>query len=142
MDKIASSSVVYIDTNIFVYFVEATPNFFQQVKELFEHVATTGARLVTSEITLAECIYRPSQDHDAPLASVYEMLFEQSGEIDLVPLDGAIAKRAAAVGGSLGLKLIDAIHYMSALEAGCDFFVTSDSAFKSGPKMEVLRLVG
>lgn len=142
MDKISGSSVVYIDTNIFVYFVEATPGFFQKAKELFEHVAATGARLVTSEITLAECIYRPSQNHDAPLVSVYEMLFEQSGEIDLVPLDGAIAKRAAAAGGSIGLKLIDAVHYMSALEAGCDFFVTSDSAFKSGPKMAVLRLVG
>lgn len=142
MDKIAGSSVVYIDTNIFVYFVEATPIFFQKVKELFEHVATVGARLVTSEITLAECIYRPSQERDAPLVSVYEMLFEQSGEINLVPLDGAMTKRAAIAGGSLGLKLIDAVHYMSALEAGCDFFVTSDSAFKSGPKMEVLRVVG
>jgi predicted nucleic acid-binding protein len=84
----------------------------------------------------------PEHGQDAPLASVYEMLFEQSGEIDLVPLDGAIAKRAAVADGSLGLKLIDAIHYISALETGCDFFVTSDSAFKSGPKMEVLRVVG
>ena len=142
MDKIAGSSVVYIDTNIFVYFVEAAPNFFQKVKELFEHVAAVGARLVTSEITLAECIYRPSQDHDAPLVSVYEMLFEQSGEIDLVALDGALAKRAAVAGGGVGLKLIDAIHYMSALESGCDFFVTSDSAFRSGPKMAVLRVAG
>jgi predicted nucleic acid-binding protein len=142
MDKISGSSVVYIDTNIFVYFVEATPSFFQKVKELFEHVASVGARLITSEITLAECIYRPSQDHDAALVSIYEMLFEQSGEIDLVPLDGALAKRAAVAGGGVGLKLIDAIHYMSALEAGCDFFVTSDSAFRSGPKMAVLRVAG
>lgn len=142
MDKIAGSSVVYIDTNIFVYFVEAAPDFFQKAKELFEHAAAVGARLVTSEITLAECIYRPSQENDAALVSVYEMLFEQSGEVALVPLDGAIAKRAAAAGGGLGLKLIDAVHYMSALEAGCDFFVTSDAAFRSGPKMAVLRITG
>ena len=87
MDKIAGASVVYIDTNIFVYFVEAAPDFFEKVKELFEHVAAAGARLVTSEITLAECIYRPSQENDAALVSVYEMLFEQSGEVDLVCVD-------------------------------------------------------
>jgi predicted nucleic acid-binding protein len=142
MDRIAGSSVVYVDTNIFVYFVEAVPDFFQKTKELFEHAAAVGARLVTSEITLAECIYRPCQENDAPLVSVYETLFEQSGEIELVPLDGAIAKRAATAGGGLGLKLIDAVHYLSALEAGCDFFVTSDSAFRSGPKMAVLRIAG
>jgi len=142
MDKISGSSVVYIDTNIFVYFVEAAPDFFQKVKELFEHIAAVGARLVTSEITIAECIYRPSQENDAALVSVYEMLFEQSGEIGLVPLDGALAKRTAATGGGLGLKLIDAVHYISALESGCDFFVTSDAAFRSGPQMAVLRITG
>ncbi len=141
MDEVTGSSVVYIDTNIFVYFVEASPIFFEEVKKIFEHIDAVGSRIVTSEITLAECIYKPSQDRDLPLVGIYEMLFEKSGDIGSIALNGAVAKRASLLGGGLGLKLIDAIHYLSALEAGCDFFVTSDSAFKSGPEMSVMRVV-
>lgn len=49
MDKVTGSSVVYIDTNIFVYFVEASPNFFEEVKKIFEHIDAVGARIVTSD---------------------------------------------------------------------------------------------
>ncbi len=140
MDEIVGSSIVYVDTNIFVYFIESSPTFFQLAKRLFEHIDNVGARILTSEITLAECIYKPSKDNDLELVGIYESVFERSGEVELLPLDGAVAKRSAIVAGNLGLKLIDAIHYLSALESGCDYFVTSDASFKSGPTMAVIQI--
>jgi predicted nucleic acid-binding protein len=114
-DKVTASSRVYVDTNIFVYFIESSPKFFPQVKIFFERVDAVGAQLVTNEITLAECIYKPCQDADAKLVQTYETLFENSGEIELFPLDGELAKQAAVHGSQIGLKLVDAIHYVSAL---------------------------
>jgi predicted nucleic acid-binding protein len=140
MDNISARSLVYIDTNVFIYFVESTPNAYEKAKAIFELIAEKGARIATNEITLAECIYKPSQDSDARLVEVYERLFDKKSEIAMLTLDGALAKRAAQQGSKLGLKLIDAIHYLSALEAGCDVFVTSDKSFKSGPKMRVFKL--
>lgn len=140
MNEISESSRVYVDSNVFIYFLEATPEFFALAKEVFEQIDAVGARLFTNEYTLAECIYQPSRSGNFSLVTKYESLFEKEGEVELLGLDGALAKRAAFVGGSLGLKLADAIHFMSALEAGCDFFVTADTAFKSGPAMKVLRL--
>lgn len=140
MIEISEASRVYVDSNVFIYFIEKSEKFFVQVSSLFEHAEKVGARLMTSELTIAECIYKPAQDGDRKAVNAYEALFEQSDDIEIVALDGALAKRAALAGGLLGLKLIDAIHYVSALDAGCDFFITADAAFKSTPKMKVLRL--
>jgi predicted nucleic acid-binding protein len=140
MDEIEVGSRVYIDTNVFVYFIETTPEFHSKVKALFERIAAVGAVIVTSEMTLAECIYFPSRAEDYALVSVYETLFSGNGDIEMLQLDGPLARRAAVAGGALGLKLIDSIHYISALEAGCDFFVSGDSSFKTGPAMKVIKV--
>jgi predicted nucleic acid-binding protein len=133
-------SSVYIDTNIFIYWVEAIEPFFQSTKDLFERISAAGCRVVTSEITLAECIYKPAREGDNALVALYENLFEHSGDIDLAALDGAIIRKAAKNGGSLGLRLIDTVHYLTALDHGCELFVTSDEQFRSGPAMRVVGL--
>jgi predicted nucleic acid-binding protein len=135
---IPAGATVYIDTNIFIYFIEATPGFFAKVRNLFLHIRDAGARIVTSEMTVAECVYKPARDGNQKHLRIYEALLEKSGDVGLIPLTGAVTKRAALIVGKLGLKLIDAIHYLSALEAGCTVFVTSDAAFKSGPNMQVV----
>lgn len=140
MDKITASSVIYIDTNIFIYFIEKAPQFHSKVLAMFEHISKIGAIIKTSEITIAECLYHPAQQNNAELISIYENLFEKSGEIEIIFLNGARTKQAALYGGALGLKLIDSIHYISALEASCDFFITNDAKFKSGPKLKVILI--
>jgi predicted nucleic acid-binding protein len=140
MNEIVKGSLVYLDSNIFIYFIETAPGFHPLVKDVFAHVASVGAIVLTNELTLAECIYQPSRDEDQELVLLYEGLLEKSGDVGLLELDGALVKRAALNGGALGLKLFDAIHFVSALEAGCHIFVTADAAFKSGPAMKVLRL--
>ena len=40
------------------------------------------------------------------------------------------------------LKLVNAIHFVSALEAKCDVFVTADTKFKSSAAMRVVRIGG
>lgn len=140
MIEITSASRVYVDFNIFVYFLELTPEFFIKAKVFFEWIDSVGARIFTNEFTLAECIYHPSRAGNLTLVAKYELLLEDESDMQLLVLDGGLAKRAAAAGGQLGLKLADAIHFVSALEAGCDVFVTADVSFKSGPAMRVLRL--
>ncbi len=132
-----SGARIYIDSNIWVYFIEANPRFVEAVRQVFLAAQAAGARLVTSEIAIAECLYKPAKDGNATALAAYERLFG-SGEIEFTPLDGALARRASLHGGALGLKLIDAMHYLSALESGCDVFVTADAQFRSGPQMRVL----
>jgi predicted nucleic acid-binding protein len=139
MHELGPASRIYVDTNIWIYFIEGHPDFAGPVHQLFLQAEAAGATLVTNEITMAECLYKPAKEANADALDAYERLFA-SGEIELMPLDGALARRAALTGGALGLKLIDAIHYLGALESGCDVFVTADAQFRSGPQMRVVAL--
>jgi predicted nucleic acid-binding protein len=140
MAEFQPGSRIYVDSNIWIYFIEGNPDFAQAVRTLFQAADAAGARLATNEIAVAECLYKPSTEGNAPLLDIYERLFG-SGEIDILLLDGTLAKQAALHGGQLGLKLIDAIHYLSALNHGCNWFITSDARFKSGPDMKVEPVV-
>ena len=80
-----------MDLNVFVYLFEGPPEFFASVMSFFEQTAKAGARLMTSEFTLAECIYKPSREDDFALVAKYEALLEPGDEIEIVGLDGALA---------------------------------------------------
>jgi predicted nucleic acid-binding protein len=139
MTEIAVGSLVYVDTNVFIYFLEGDRDAGARAEALFAHADRVGAVLLTSELTAAECLYKPHKDGNLRLASLYGDLFD-SGEVQIIPLTGDLARRAAGDAGALGLRLIDSIHYLSALEAGCDVFVSADARFRSGPYMRVLRI--
>ena len=139
MTEFTPSARVYVDTNIWIYYVEANPAFLPKVLGVLRKASNAGARLVTSELAMAECLIGPSRHGDRDLLALYEDFFAE-GDFEVVRLDGALARRAALSGGALGLKLIDAIHYVSAHEAGCDYFLTGDGRFKSAGRMTVIGL--
>lgn len=139
-EALDGSGTVYVDANIFIYLIEDAPGKADLVARAFEKIANQGGSVVTSELTVAECCYKPAREKNAPLLSAYERLFERSGDVRLVPLTGATAKTAALLGAGLGLKLFDAIHYVSALEARCAVLLTSDNRFKSGSGLTVVRI--
>jgi predicted nucleic acid-binding protein len=138
--KIGNASRLYADSNVFIYLIEASPDFFVLAKRLFDHIDTVGARVLTNELTLAECIYKPSREDNSVLVARYEAFLEPGDEIEIIGLDGALARRAAKAGGKLGLKLADAVHYLSAYESGCQFFVTADTRVRSSPGLEVINI--
>jgi predicted nucleic acid-binding protein len=129
----------YVDANVFIYYVEAMPGYFEAAKRLFNRFSEQGTTIVTSELTIAECIYHPARDGHVALIKLYEQTFRERDDFRLARLNGDIARKAALRAGHLGLKLIDAIHYMSAIEADCQVFVTNDRKFKSGPAMQILH---
>ncbi len=140
MLRIGPQALVYVDSNIFIYFVEGEDRLFAKANAFFAHIDIVGARLATSEMTLAECLYKPNFDQNALLIETYENLLESNDEVLKIELSGRLAKQAAIIGGRIGLKLMDAIHYVSALESGCDFLVTADTQFRSGPALTVLGI--
>ena len=103
MDEIDGRSSVYVDTNIFIYFIEATPDMFERVVALLNHANRVGARLVTCELTVAECLYKPHRDGDAELIAVYEKLFA-SGGVEITPAMVA-AERAGTTEDLLAKEL-------------------------------------
>src|SRR5688500_16266012 len=102
MIEFARSARIYVDTNIWIYYVEANPAFLPKVVAMLVRASDAGTRLVTSELAIAECLIRPSRQGDKALVALYENFFAE-GDMEVVGLDGALARRAALAGGALGL---------------------------------------
>jgi predicted nucleic acid-binding protein len=138
MISVQPGAAVYVDTNIFIYFLEPSSMSHAAAAHVFEHLSQCRATIVTSELTLAECLFKPSRDGDAPLIAVIERAFGPGSEVALIPLNGSIVLEAARTGGRRGLKLLDAIHLVSAINHGCELFVTADVRFRSLSGLPVL----
>jgi predicted nucleic acid-binding protein len=74
------------------------------------------------------------------LEQSYIELFYHLNLFTLIPVTSERMIRAAKTGAENGLKLIDALHYYTALETECEYFVTNDARFKSSPSLKVLNI--
>jgi len=139
MSKFQRGSFVYIDTNIFVYFIEFNEDFSKKAISVFEHIQSDDARIITSMLTQGECLYKPYKNNEKSVIDAYINLFNGE-EIENIQVVDEIIRQSAMYGGKLNLKLIDSIHYFSAINAECLYFITNDTQFKSTPEMQVLYL--
>lgn len=132
-----SGDRIYVDSNAFIYVVENYQPFAESLRAFFAQCAAKRAVLVTSELTIAECLYRPFRERHAAFIRDYDDLFA-SDDVEIVELRGQVARYGAEIGGALRLKLLDAIHYASALQAGCSTFVSYDLQYRSRPGLRLL----
>jgi predicted nucleic acid-binding protein len=128
---------VYPDTNVFIRAFETSPEEVQELQNAFAFMKHTFMRhirnlAVTSELTLAE-LFAPSWTKDGtPMAPstvkrrFYLNLIIWSGFIDLRPVTRAILIETADLRSHARVKLPDAIHIVTAIKAGCAYFMSND----------------
>ena len=121
---------VYVDANILIYYVEGTPQLMEAAESVFDTYLAGGVILVTSEITVGECL-RGVSPSDAKLADAYRDLLAGDALLHLVPVTRRIIERAAAIGAEFRLKLVDAIHVATAEMLGCTVFLTNDRGIRA-----------
>ena len=139
-EAIATASKIYLDANCIIYFIERTDETQSKISDLIRFATDKGLGLACSEIGIAECLYGAFKLKSEALASLYHEIFYQVGLLEIGPVDGERAIAAAQLGAEKSLKLVDALHFLSALEMRCDLFVTNDERIKSSHGMTVLRL--
>jgi predicted nucleic acid-binding protein len=89
---------------------------------------------------LTEILVKPIQAGDKALEDEYINLLTSNEAIHLIPVGSAIARRAAQLRAQYKLKTPDAIHIATAIETGCDAFLTNDIGFKRVSEIRVLML--
>lgn len=92
--------------------------------------------MYTSEIALAEVLAPSNRDGAWPLHAkrrVYLDFLVWSGAVNLLPVTRDILIRTADVRRTTKVKLLDAIHLISAIRHECTFLVSSDADFKDLP---------
>ncbi len=131
---------LYIDTSPFIYYTENRPEFLAQVKAVFAYQEINNIDTITSVITLSECVTKPLKVNDSLLVSAYERFFLKTRNISMTPVTLQISRRSADLRANYGLRTPDALHIATALETGCEAFLTNGVSLKRVKELSILIL--
>jgi predicted nucleic acid-binding protein len=131
---------VGVDTVGFIYYIEEHARFAGVIAPLFEAVDRGERRIVTSALTLLEVLVVPYRASDLSLAERYEALLTRSLGLELIELDRAQLRSAAALRAAYGVRTPDALQLAAALSVHCGTFVTNDRELPEPPGLEVIQI--
>ncbi len=131
---------VYLDTNIWIYAVEAYPSHVNLLTQLFTKIDQGELLAVTSKLTIAEVLVKPIKDGNQSVAQAYQKILQPSANFELIAISRQILETAAQVRAQTKLKLPDAIHLATALTRKVETFVTNDVGFVSMQGIKILQL--
>jgi predicted nucleic acid-binding protein len=89
---------------------------------------------VGSALLVPEVLSKPLKDGDA---DAVRKLSEMLVRLDLRPVDGATAARAAVLGAKYNLRAADATHLATAIGMGAQRFITNNKRDFGGPIKEI-----
>ena len=131
---------VYIDTNIFIYFLARHEFYFDASARILLACDKRDAIGMTGDVMLAEILVKPYREGDGDAVAAIKRFFARENFIKLLPHSLETFELAAELRASRGGKLIDALHYATAIRAGCRLFLSNDHGFTSSEQLEALKL--
>lgn len=146
MDKIKNSLIklagyrVYIDTNIFIYFLDGKEPFFSTVSPFFDMVLNGEVIGYTGEAVIAETMVQPYKLGNIASIERFKSFFYQEDFLTIQAHDSKAFDFASKIAGTKGMKLVDSLHIATALQAGCDYFITHDKGIKPMEGIEIIQL--
>lgn len=132
---------IYLDTNIWIYAIEAYPLYIELLRKLFFAIDQRQLIAVTSELTIAEVLVKPFQDNNLQAIQAYQNIFQSSDSVKVIAINRNILQAAARLRATTKLKLPDAIHLATALDQKINTFITNDTGFQSISDLQVLQLI-
>jgi predicted nucleic acid-binding protein len=115
---------------IFIYLLEANPQFGARVQRMHEAMLRRGDILCTSIFTVGEVITGPRKRNDVVGINSLKKFF-YSKEIEILPFTIEAADRYSMIRAESRVSQADGIHLATAAAAGVDLFVTNDEKLRS-----------
>ncbi|MGA9392866.1 MAG: PIN domain-containing protein [Candidatus Sulfotelmatobacter sp.] len=119
-------SRIYWDSMLFIYWVEANPQFGKKVDAVWSRMQERNDQLITAALTFGEVLagaYRrgASQERVQKVRAELEIAVS-----NVIPFTSENADLFGRIRGSLSVSSADAIHLACAASAGTDLFLTND----------------
>jgi predicted nucleic acid-binding protein len=127
-----------LDTAPVIYYVERHPKYGSVVDVIFDGIDDGRLLVVTSPITLSECLVVPCQLGDVSAQQNFADLIVRGQGVVFTVIDEGIARQAAALRARYNLSLTDAFQLATALVAGCDGLLTNDATLKRVQEIVVI----
>ncbi|CAJ0866881.1 hypothetical protein AMST5_01901 [freshwater sediment metagenome] len=137
-----SPPLIYIDTNALITGFESPIEAAKPVQDLLLHLRERPGAAVTSELTLAELLAPVARPGSLPAPvkkRLYLNLLVWSHLFDLRPITREILLQTADLRSVSKVKLPDAIHTVTAIHAGCAYFLSNDNGVRTPSGMSRIR---
>jgi predicted nucleic acid-binding protein len=118
--------LIYCDSVILIYWLDQVGPFHLRAQTRMVALQSAGDQVAVSDLTRLECRVGPLKRKDPGALAVIDGFFARP-DARLVPLTAAVFDRAAQLRADLNFKTPDALHLATAIESGCNCFLTNDT---------------
>lgn len=137
---ISAHERVYVDSNTLIYYIEDSGQLSGLAAECLDYCVAQGIRLVTSELSLTECLWGVYKTKREGLADLYRKWLFDDTLVELSAVEIHVLEMAATIGPSHNLRLADAIHVASAMLTECSAMLTNDKRLRLPESIQPIRL--
>ena len=117
--------IVCLDTNIIIYLVEHNAVWTPKALARFNASLKAREEIVVCDAARVECLIKPLASKNLADEARFRAFFGNP-LVRMLPVSTATWDHAARIGATFGLKALDSVHLATAIEHGCDLFLTND----------------
>ena len=117
---------IFLDTAPLIYFLDNDENYAEKMRQIFYDALTSGAKIITSAVTVTEYLTYPLRIGNIESVNVFFEFMNDAG-IKVQPIDIRTAVKAAEIRAEYtSFKPMDSLQLASACINRCDIFLTND----------------
>ncbi len=131
---------IALDTSIFIYQLEATPDYLAYTDPIFRWLEQPGSAAITSTITMTELLVLPYREGDEQRANDFYGLLATYPNLNWIAPTLEVADLAARIRALHRLRTPDALQAATALHAPSTGLITNDPVFKRVEGFETIVL--
>jgi predicted nucleic acid-binding protein len=131
IEKLKKAGIAGIDTPVFIYHLEAHPQYSPLTQEIFSSMEYGKWAGVTSAITLMEINVHPWQIGRGDVARKYEALLVNFPNLNIVNIDRDVARIASQLRARFSIRPPDALQVAASLVADAKLYLTNDRRLSS-----------
>jgi len=117
---------LFLDTAPIIYYLERHPVYFDRMEAFFRLRSERNTTIVTSPVTLAECLVHPIRRRLLNLEDDYRRLILGGVNTEFHDIGPQAALKAAYLRASFSISLMDAFQIAVAFTSGCQSMLTND----------------
>lgn len=126
--NVPETGAVYLDANCVIYSIERVAPFHEMLELLMRRAGSAEVSLVTSELTLLECLVKPLRDRNDKVVALFRAVLTASNEVRMLPITRSVIELAAKIRADHALRTPDALHAATAIEARSTL-ISAEAAF-------------
>lgn len=138
-ELISRQQLIYLDTPVFIYYLEGIARYRELMTALFASIAR-GIHAISSTISITE-LFVGAYTSGKETVSDLEDALQSYANLEFVPLTFTTARESARLRASYSLKTPDAIHLATCKTQKAGLFITNDRDFKQVGEKERLRIL-